>query len=1237
MHPTRSVFGHLQLLLPVSNDSLTSTQSHAAYVNRLTNLTDVLLLRASQGAANTVASMVISPLISVAVMKATAGSVSSVYNSSFSPPIVLKDATISIAMGAVGNGSSLSIAVMTLDSSLFHNSLNGSADGAPVLASDVLRIQVSSNDGTSSSSAPSFVATLNVEDEDGFVVPILQHNCTVGERSVRSLLCPESLVLMNITCSGLAAASVHRRCPVPKRVCNILNLNDLSVVSNNYCRAVSSSGGAITCECGLDKSAAGRNSSTELSGLLGDGGAVNLAVMTNYVAGDFGGTLVAGSASISANIAEQSVIVMVTFGLLWGFGLLNICIRHFEVDIALYAKTSSKTLYTNFTNSKIDTLTIQESKKGSSVTLLPATSDSVHQAMDNYLMSIVPSVYRPQSYWVRLRTQFETHYRSISLFSLFRTASKDDSHERKRRNAVLQLTYILTSVTVACFTMVLLYDIQYPVDDGSCKFHKDQVSCLSRRSLLDTSKSYCRWSEESTTMSPGWIQESSNGRILQTIPLESALKSQTDSAVYCIYDEHEGSGMVVLFVLVITMIVKVPLDFVLTIVFILLAAVNHQERDRIVQANLAASWAESDGQLSSSRSEVDLESPKSQRHRRGVMVAPMKDIADETIMVGESNMALFMRRRVFAPVSAAVVGCGRSWYDIYRVMVQTDPFPPFVPLTVQSARTLLMNTMSTSVPSFSTLSKDSRGGLILSGANEAQIHLLHTVWKFATPSEFGMTALQSLLVDILKWQVADSKNGNKEEAATIVDTVIRKEFPWQFYVQQGLQYALVGLLVMVNLGSLYYVLLKGMTRGYAWQRALLQVCFLDWFIQLSVHQTFEVWFVHFLIPNLVYEDVQRAVDVMRRMATRKCFRLHPVPGVSTNVAFVTTEAVRTFSRAKLIQQAWLESTMAFHLLSSDVPRRAIANTTGRGWILSTLVVIGTWPIVFQRAVSGLMSSALFSLLTAMWLVILPLPGPAASLISIALLLLALMLAIRYSFYLLRQYFLPSSTTSDEKKVASNDDNDDDDISVSGDDIASDEDDDGDDNEDELFISEGDVASDDELSSSDVGDSFSPSASSSWALSEYSTPSLREMDLHLELRDPHRLSPSQICSQSSELDVYYSDHDAHSELDRCHRLYSDPSPSIDVGIYNDRMIHGDHLKRRTVDENPGVFDFMPDMQDPISLLFPDHALESGFFSSSSSSATHHGEAEWHYMDLFECDEEQSCAIYSHHWHECSDFH
>jgi hypothetical protein len=416
---------------------------------------------------------------------------------------------------------------------------------------------------------------------------------------------------------------------------------------------------------------------------------------------------------------------------------------------------------------------------------------------------------------------------------------------------------------------------------------------------------------------------------------------------------------------------------------------------------------------------------------------------------------------------------------------------------------------------------------------------------------------------------------------------------------------------MVNLGALYYVLLKGMTRGYAWQRALLQVCFLDWFIQLSVHQTFEVWFVHFLIPNLVYEDVQRAIDVMRRIAARKCFRLHPVPGASTNVAFVTTEAVRTFSRAKLIQQAWLESTMALHLVSSDVSRRAMdANTTGRGWILSALVVIGTWPIVFQRAVSGLLSSALFSLLTAMWLVILPLPGPAASLISIALLLLALMLAIRYSFYLVRQYFLPSATTSDEKKVASIDDDDDDD---------------------------GDIASDDELSISDVGDSFSPSASSSWALSEYSTPSLREMNLHLELFDPHRVSPSQICSQSSELDIYYSDHDAHSELDRCHRLYSDPSPPIDVGIYNDCMIHGNHLKRRTVDENPGVFDFMPDMQDPISLLFPDHALESGFFSSSSSSATHHGEAEWHYMDSFERDEVQSCAIYSHHWHECSDFH
>jgi hypothetical protein len=56
-------------------------------------------------------------------------------------------------------------------------------------------------------------------------------------------------------------------------------------------------------------------------------------------------------------------------------------------------------------------------------------------------------------------------------------------------------------------------------------------------------------------------------------------------------------------------------------------------------------------------------------------------------------------------------------------------------------------------------------------------------------------------------------------------------------------------------------------------------------------------------------------------------------------------------------------------------------------------------------VSGLLSSALFSLLTALWLALLYLPGPMASLMSIGLLLVGLVLVARYTASLWRRYLV----------------------------------------------------------------------------------------------------------------------------------------------------------------------------------------------------------------------------------------
>eukprot|EP01040_Poterioochromonas_malhamensis_P018134 gene18134-21087_t len=140
-------------------------------------------------------------------------------------------------------------------------------------------------------------------------------------------------------------------------------------------------------------------------------------------------------------------------------------------------------------------------------------------------------------------------------------------------------------------------------------------------------------------------------------------------------------------------------------------------------------------------------------------------------------------------------------------------------------------------------------------AAAARLAVLTQQLQHATHEEFGMTVLQSLYRDVL-------------DQSTVIGQrfsgVMNKDFPIESYVSDVLHWSLTVFIVMLNMGALLYVVLRGTGRGVSWQRSLLQVCFLDWFIEVLVHQSFEVYFVHFLLPNLIYEDVQATMAALLR-------------------------------------------------------------------------------------------------------------------------------------------------------------------------------------------------------------------------------------------------------------------------------------------------------------------------------------------------------------------------------------
>ena len=68
-------------------------------------------------------------------------------------------------------------------------------------------------------------------------------------------------------------------------------------------------------------------------------------------------------------------------------------------------------------------------------------------------------------------------------------ANGPDAEERRLQAGL----HVLTVQTMLMFLIAIFYDVEYPTDDGTCGTYVDEKSCLSERSMFDTSTTTCEW------------------------------------------------------------------------------------------------------------------------------------------------------------------------------------------------------------------------------------------------------------------------------------------------------------------------------------------------------------------------------------------------------------------------------------------------------------------------------------------------------------------------------------------------------------------------------------------------------------------------------------------------------------------------------------------------------------------------------------------------------------------------
>ncbi len=669
------------------------------------------------------------------------------------------------------------------------------------------------------------------------------------------------------------------------------------------------------CECGLTQESSNASS---LQNLLSGGSGVNVAVMTQFVAGDFSAT-VTSAAQLSSDFAEQSISVIATFGCLWVMGMVAMSMHYFAGGAAMEA--DRKRRLSQWSHNQQRRMRMNTMRQGNGVVGLMRTKSfkvgpgaeemdlvrirtNMFEHLKAYLIAVLPTVYYPLPWIRRLWLQMYQHHKYLSLVSAFITLywGSDKSgvgsiqDERHQRKSILQVAHLLTAVTTACFVLAVLFDFQYVSDDGTCEYHSTRVACLERTTLLDGSRHYCRW-EESAVASPGTLVELREGKVLQVVPLETVLSEASQAP--CRFDPSPPSGYVMLVAVTITTMVSWPVGQLLVFLFRILDA--KKESDARIQtlarkAALMMSGSEmtevggnKSSKVESSKSLKPVESVgnagSATHRRRAVYGGPSRSVAPEegdtmhSVVAGGGSE----KDRGGVGVSGKEI-CGRcnKALTILEMHEQAPTAPPVV-LFARSEGLLRVEDL----PAFASSHHRHRSSYALVSKQLGErndimsVNVSHLIdvqrlrLRYATDIEFGMCLIQVLYEDLLQQLVlhrnaihgVDATSAKERiHQAKLFRAVLDDNFVIEPSSSEVLQYMIIGALVLINLGSLYFVLLRGIDRGFAWQSNLLRVCLLQWMTQVVLHETVQVYVVRFLIPNVLFEEVQlRLLTVLMSM------------------------------------------------------------------------------------------------------------------------------------------------------------------------------------------------------------------------------------------------------------------------------------------------------------------------------------------------------------------------------------
>ena len=109
--------------------------------------------------------------------------------------------------------------------------------------------------------------------------------------------------------------------------------------------------------------------------------------------------------------------------------------------------------------------------------------------MKEYIDSYLPYVYKETTKIKQLSRQMLLNHKYFCIF----TSTKNTIGKTSR---LVDAFHVISMISANMFILAMLFDIRYPVDDGSCVTWANKTDCLNRKTVFNT---YCEWQPSSSS------------------------------------------------------------------------------------------------------------------------------------------------------------------------------------------------------------------------------------------------------------------------------------------------------------------------------------------------------------------------------------------------------------------------------------------------------------------------------------------------------------------------------------------------------------------------------------------------------------------------------------------------------------------------------------------------------------------------------------------------------------------